>query len=150
MKAITEFLEKLRVDLADSMLSSGLDKRGNIGKRLRVEELDNGGRLWGWKWIEVRTEYGRPPTGAGATKGTPTFREAILRWVESEGIGEPKDRKSIAYLISRKIHRSGDMLFRGEKTLKPPTGVLTNVLNDGRIEDLKRKMIIEFQSGLRQ
>lgn len=149
-QAISDFLSRLKDDLAQSISSSGLDKSGRVAKSLRIEEDENTGTLYGWKWIEVRTETGRRPTSPGAPKGNPTLREAILAWVERKGIGEPKDRKSIAYAISKKIHEQGDRLYRGELGITPPTGVLTSVINDGRIERLKKEIVIELFSELRK
>lgn len=55
-----------------------------------------------WRYIE----YGRRPT---VNKGDGKLREKIERWIEEKGI-TPKDgisKKSLAYLITRKIHREG-------------------------------------------
>ena len=150
MTAISNFLETLKGDLEQSIAQSGLDASGRISRSLRIEEDETTGTLFGWKWIEVRTEYGRRPTSTNAPKGNPTLREAILAWVERKGIGEVKDRKSIAYLISRKIHQQGDRLYRGELGIQPPTGVLTSVINDGRIEQLKKEIVVELFSELRK
>lgn len=55
-----------------------------------------------WRYIE----YGRRPT---VNKGDGKLQEKILRWIDEKGI-TPKDgisKKSLAYLITRKIHREG-------------------------------------------
>ena len=149
-QSISDFLTKLKGDLQQSISGSGLDSSGRVANSLRIEEDETTGTLYGWKWIEIRTEYGRRPTSPGSKKGNPTLREAILAWVERKGIGEPKDRKSIAYLISKKIHEQGDRLYRGELGITPPTGILTSVINDGRIDDLKKQIVVELFTELRK
>lgn len=55
-----------------------------------------------WRYIE----YGRRPT---KNKGDGKLHEKIERWIDEKGI-TPKDgisKKSLAYLITRKIHREG-------------------------------------------
>jgi len=149
MQAIESFLLKLKSDLAANMKATGQDKRGNIGNSLRVEMNETGGTLFGWKWITQRIETGRGATSPNTIKGNPTLREKIYQWVERNGIGEPKRRKSIAYLISRKIHEQGDALYRGESRYgAPPTGTLTSILNDGRIERLKKEMAVEIKEQI--
>lgn len=58
-------------------------------------------------------EHGRGPTKRGAKKGNPTLRESILAWIKQRNIQpEGISQKSLAYLISRKIHREGTELYR--------------------------------------
>jgi hypothetical protein len=91
-------------------------------------------------------EYGRKPsspTGNGSLKGI------ILKWINAKGI-IPKDKiskETLAFLIARKIHREGDLLhstkqnFRG---MKAPTGIINSVINDGRIKELSKRLILDF------
>lgn len=70
-----------------------------------------------WRYIE----YGRRPT---VNKGDGKLREKIERWIDEKGI-TPKDgisKKSLAYLITRKIHREG----------YKPRNCLQNALNDSK------------------
>ena len=71
-----------------------------------------------WRYIE----YGRRPT---KVKGDGKLQEKIQRWIEEKGI-TPKDgisKKSLAYLITRKIHREG----------YKPRNCLQNALNDSKV-----------------
>lgn len=71
-----------------------------------------------WRYIE----YGRRPT---VNKGDGKLQEKILRWIEEKDI-TPKDgisKKSLAYLITRKIHREG---YKGRNCLQ-------NALNDSKV-----------------
>lgn len=148
--AIIEFLKQLKDDLSSSMQQSGQDKSGNISKSLRIEETDTGGTLYGWKWIYQRIETGRGVTVNGNAGGK-TLRESIFEWLNKNNRGEVNKRSGIAFVISRKIHNEGDRLFRGEHpTLKAPTGTLTSIINDGRIDKLKRNIIVEIKDNLKQ
>lgn len=71
-----------------------------------------------WRYIE----YGRRPT---VNKGDGKLQEKILQWIDEKGI-TPKDgisKKSLAYLITRKIHREG---YKGRNCLQ-------NALNDSKV-----------------
>ena len=148
MQAIQAFLEQLKTDLSQRMKERGQDKRGRIARGLAVQMHETGGALTGWKWFNVRIETGRGPT-RNTTAGSPTLRERIEKWVEENNIGDPKKRKSIAYLITRKIHRSGDRLYRNQHpTLSRPTGTFYDLLNDGRIERLKEDISAEIKAEI--
>ena len=57
-----------------------------------------------WKWIE----YGRPPTTATPKRGPKKLRDLIKEWLETKGINPYKiSRDGLAYLITRKIHKTG-------------------------------------------
>lgn len=63
-----------------------------------------------WRYVE----FGRRPT---KNKGDGKLREKIERWIEEKGI-TPKDgisKKSLAYIITRKIHRKG---YKGRNCLQ--------------------------------
>lgn len=68
------------------------------------------GREFNYIWT---LEHGRGPTSEGAKKGNPTLRESILLWIKQRGI-VPIDisQKSLAYLIARRIHKEGSLLYR--------------------------------------
>ncbi|MBO7226552.1 MAG: hypothetical protein J6V33_03095 [Bacteroidales bacterium] len=70
-----------------------------------------------WRYIE----FGRRKT---VNHGDGKLQEKILRWIDEKGI-TPKDgisKKSLAFLITRKIHREG---FKGRNCLQ-------NALNDSK------------------
>jgi hypothetical protein len=70
-----------------------------------------------WRYVE----FGRRET---VKHGDGKLQEKILRWIDEKGI-TPKDgisKKSLAYLITRKIHREG---FKGRNCLQ-------NALNDSK------------------
>jgi hypothetical protein len=88
-------------------------------------------------------ETGRKPTSPGAPKGNPTLREQILEWVKAKPI-IPNDitQESLAYLISRKIHEEGSLLYRqGGKS-----GVISESIND---KVVKEKLIDVLSDSFR-
>lgn len=93
-------------------------------------------------------EFGRGPTKNGTPPGK--LRDIIREWIDVKGIsprgGISKD--TLAYLITRKIHRDG---------IKVPNrfnegGILSSVLNDAAIQELLNEfgetLIAEFESDL--
>lgn len=69
-------------------------------------------------------EDGRGPTRQG---GSGVVREKIKEWIVAKGITSDLSLDSLAFLISRKIHREG---YAGTK------GLLTDVFNEQRINDI--------------
>jgi hypothetical protein len=90
-------------------------------------------------------ETGRKPTSAGASKGNPTLRESILEWIKNKPIASDINPKSLAFLIARKIHEEGSLLYRqGGKS-----GVISDFINNERIkEDLINNLNEKFRDAV--
>jgi hypothetical protein len=83
-------------------------------------------------------EVGRPPTTG---PGDGVVRRKILEWIQQRGISSPDiSQESLAYLISRKIHNEGTIIWRkfGKQGLK--TGVITDYINNPAIDDVAEKL----------
>jgi hypothetical protein len=79
-------------------------------------------------------EVGRPPT---ENNEGGVLRGQILKWVQQRGITDPNtSQESIAYLISRKIHREGTIIWRKFGKVGGNTGVVTDFINDDAIDKL--------------
>lgn len=81
-------------------------------------------------------EFDRKPT-VNTEPGNPTLKQLIRQWIDDKGI-EPKDdisKDSLAYLISRKIHREG---------YKGTLGLLSNIINEPFIEEIEEKIAEEY------
>lgn len=78
-------------------------------------------------------ETGRKPTSSGAARGIPTLRVRIREWIDNAGI-TPRgniSRDSLAFLITRKIHEEGSLLYRqGGKS-----GVISDYINNVKIQE---------------
>lgn len=82
----------------------------------------------------VSLETGRPPTADAA--GSPTLQEQIRVWIDQRGINpEGISRDSLAYLISRKIHREGTIIWRKFGKQGKQTGVVSDFLTDEFIDE---------------
>ena len=75
-------------------------------------------------------ETGRGPTRPNAATGNPTVQESILTWIKQRGITPTGiTQETLAYLISRKIHQEGTLLFRQGGN----SGIISEVQTDAWI-----------------
>lgn len=90
-------------------------------------------------------ETGRKPTDSNAPAGNPTLRQSILKWIENKPIYGDISKESLAYLISRKIHEEGTLLYRqGGKS-----GVISKSINDEIIQvELIDKLTDSFREAV--
>jgi hypothetical protein len=91
--------------------SRGVYASGKSARSLRTEANPKSGKLYGVHYF-TQQEYGRGPTKTDVAS-TPTLRERILSWLDDKGIN-PTDitKKSLAFIIARKIHNEGNRLYR--------------------------------------
>jgi hypothetical protein len=144
-KTIDEFDKKLISDLRKSLDAAGTTASGKTKESLNSVYTLNSYKLFGRAFI-YGLEYGRKPTSGG---GNGSLKGIILKWINDKGI-IPRDKISkntLAFLIARKIHEEGDLLHRTKQNfrkMKAPTGILNSVINDGRIEQLSKRLILDF------
>jgi hypothetical protein len=119
---------------------------GSMVKGFRHETTSTGLTIYGVNYLKW-AETGRGPTGAGAKRGNPTLQQSILMWLTTKGIALWRDkkgrfigRKTMAFLISRKIHREGSLLYRK----KGFRDIYTSILTERRVRDLVRSVQGEF------
>ena len=144
-KTLDEFDKKLIADLKKSLDAAGTTASGKTKESLHSVIVSGSYKLYGRAFI-FGLEYGRKPsspTGNGSLKGI------ILKWINDKGI-IPKDKISkdtLAFLIARKIHREGDLLYSTKRNfhgMNKPTGIINSVINDGRIKELSKRLILDF------
>jgi hypothetical protein len=154
-KIVQDFAAKLQNDLSASVNASGISASGNLAKSFRYELNPTKLRLYAAAYAGA-AEDGRKPTVNG---GNGALREQIRRWIDQKGIvpkpdanGRSISKDSLAYLISRKIHREGTALFNGVDHYgrTKPTGIITGVINDGRLDSLKKQLITSFVFQIKQ
>ena len=101
--------------------SSGRKASGYFGEHIDVEMYDEGGRIKTPLYVGALV-FGRKKTSGGG--GGRSLYSMILDWIKVKGI-TPDDPKmtdnTLAYLITRKIHKQG---------IKVP-----NAYNDGKLID---------------
>jgi hypothetical protein len=110
IKALTEWTESRVTDLKKSYRAEGLKASGNWETELEynVDVSDNRINITidGAPYTEQLIR-GRGKTRT-STPSNPTLRQAIRQWIDDKGLN-PTDitKDSLAFLISRKIHREG-------------------------------------------
>lgn len=126
--------EKLIAELQAAMVSTGANASGETSQSLasNVSMTDNS-VSWevyggiGWQFVE----QGRAKTKAS---GDGSLRGIIRQWIDDKGI-EPEDgisKDSLAFLITRAIHRRGTLLH----FLKETREIYSNVITDQYIENV--------------
>lgn len=87
--------------------------------------------------------YGRKPTQA---KGKGTVKEEILKWIRAKNISSEISEKSLAFLISRKIHREGTSIYIKHKGQN--SGLIDNILTKEIIDEFNRKFTAQLETEL--
>lgn len=152
---VERFAKSLTADLKQSVAASGVSASGNLENSFRFELTDRKLTVYAAKYAGA-VEDGRKPT---QQSGDGALRRAIRRWIDDKGIipkpdnrGRAVSKDSLAYMIARKIHNEGTLLHRGTDYYgrTKPTQIIRGVVNDGRIDDLKRALITSFVSSIKR
>jgi hypothetical protein len=99
--------EPIKAKVLNTYKAKGMKASGNFERELEIVPLPNGAVLMGADYTE-QLEGGRKPTSSGASASTPTLKEKILDWIRDKGIiADGITDDSLAFLITRKIHREG-------------------------------------------
>jgi len=134
---LQQFLNGVSKDIKDEQARQGRTASGKTAQSLEVEANDKTGILYGNISVNV-LETGRK--GGRVPKG---FQAIILQWMEDKRIFQAESeskKKSIAFLIARKIKDEGTALYRsGGKS-----GVLTQFINDQRIDNFETLVLKRF------
>jgi hypothetical protein len=144
---LSEFGEAVVSDLRESIALSGIRASGNLEQSIRYELSETALTVFGASYA-FAAEFGRGPTKQPGGD----LRAAIRRWIDDKGI-QPNDisKDSLAYLITRKIHNEGTLLFNGTDAYgrTKPTEILNGVINDGRVDDLQEQLAIKTVTAIR-
>lgn len=129
------WFEELLQDARRQIEAKGQTASGRTAEALRYELSDEAGTFYGPGYIET-LEFGRGPTTGGGGGGT-SLRERIRQWIDDKGI-EPEgiSKDSLAFLIARKIHAEGTVLYRSGT----PSGTFSEIITPERVEDLKKRL----------
>ena len=128
---LTEFLLGLQKDITQNAIAAGNNVTGETIRSIGFEATETKGILYGAPYIMV-LEDGRGPSRGGSSSGGGKLQDIIYKWIGDKGvfnITEEREKKGLAYIIARKIHQEGSLLYRkGGKS-----GVISNVITDERI-----------------
>jgi hypothetical protein len=146
--------EDLQEKIIQRQKSRGIKASGASAESLRIEYLPGGKgfRLYGAGYFFFQ-EYGRGPSKAeGASQGI-SLRDRIRAWIDDKAI-IPVDitKDSLAYLISRKIHEEGTLLFKGEAQKVGLQESINEMIKKYKPEVARRAALAwksEFVKGLR-
>lgn len=119
----------------EKSFKSGVNASGNLVRSVRFELTETNLIVYANDYIYYLI-YGRKPTGSG---GNGTLKDRIRGWIDEKGI-TPDDgisKDTLAFLISRKIHREGSAIylyFKGQNS-----GLLNNILTESLIKTYNDK-----------
>lgn len=119
--------------------SKGIKSSGSSAASLRAEINDNGGAVYGSKYF-YQQKHGRKP-------GKYPPIEDILNWIKAKGIQADIPDRSLAFLIARKIAKSGTDIFQGkrpalnveEKTKELLKKFIEDIMKDYK-EEIKKEL----------
>lgn len=134
---LTQLSSSLVGEIISRMISNGQRVTGKTIDSIEPEVRPTGFTIWSADYI-MTLDTGRGPTQNG-NGGGQTLQRIILQWIFAKGI-EPEGNKNgevkyyhyigLAYVIARRIHQEGNLIHR----LNKPTGVVTSVITDTRID----------------
>lgn len=113
--AIERTLDETRQRIIANMDAAGQRVTGRTAQSLRVEKVnDNEVRLVARPFFSALETGSRPWSGrTGNTMSAADFRDIIEQWATRKGIVPPDmTPKSFAFVVARKIMRSGSKLYR--------------------------------------
>jgi hypothetical protein len=121
-----------------------MNASGRTAASLHYEIDDKEVRLYGAKHV-FALEFGRGPT---QNSGPGTLKDRIRVWIDEKGItpkpglnGKAISKDSLAYLITRKLHREGSTLFKQGGN----SGILKDVINSELENNLRKALFAEFE-----
>jgi hypothetical protein len=138
-----KYSERIIQDIRKSIADKGLTASGKSAKTLKATITESKLLIEGEGYFDYM-QNGRGPSqrrGSG-----PSLYDQIREWIDVKGIvaRDRISRDSLAFLITRKIHRDGIMVPHGE--YNPGLneynhgGVLSDVINDKLIKEIEQEM----------
>lgn len=134
---IQTWLNGRREALRQEYNSSGRKASGYFGEHIDVEMYDEGGRMRTPLYVGALV-FGRKPTSGGG--GVKSLYSMILDWIKVKGITPDNPKmtdNTLAYLISRKIHKQGIKVPNQYNDGK----LLDNTFTAESVQDLKSELI---------
>jgi len=119
---------------------------GKMAKSFRHQVHGEGLTIYGIDYLQW-AETGRGKTRRAGVPGEPTLRETLIGWLKIKSIPLWRDKKgrfipraTQAFLIARKIHQSGTLLFR----TKGFRDIYTSVINDKSVNKLIESVQVDY------
>lgn len=141
---LSQEFEKLRVDIIREYDRLGMRASGKTAESLDVITSVNNGKLIGDKTFGA-LESGRSPSSSGSKPGN--LIDEIKQWIKDKGIvsdiKNDTDNSSLAFLITRKIHKQGWMRNSPRNPIKG-VELISNVVTQRRIQSIIDKVGVEL------
>lgn len=149
---LQSFAARFIQDLRESMDSSGVTASGNFNRTLKATITPNSVVVTGQRYAGA-IEVGRKPTSGG---GNGALLAAIRQWIIDKNISATgTNPESLAYAITKSIHKKGTRLHQSLNGgsdyygRSAPSRVITEVIEDGRIEKLAESVVLDVISQFR-
>jgi hypothetical protein len=120
-------LDKVVVDLREKYEELGMKASGRWGESLEVTISESNGGIRGTILGERYTEQ----LERGRKSGRFPPVAAIEAWIDSKGIVSDIPKKSLAFLIARKIAKEGTRYYQ-----QGGTGLVSSVVTDDRMNEV--------------
>ena len=132
-ETVRTWLDGSKAEIIKNYDADNMRASGSFAKSLRVEILEQSGVIKGTLYGANHSVFVDDGRGKTTGSGNGQLKMQIRKWIDDKGI-TPRDKiskDSLAYLISRKIHREG---WRPKN--RYPNGVISSVINDKAIKEL--------------
>lgn len=126
---IMNFLLEIQKDIISRSEAAGQRASGETYSQFMIEANESKGVLYGPAWV-MTLEDGRGPSKGGGSGES--LKDKIYTWIGQKGvfnISSEKEKRSLAYIIARKIHKEGTVLFRKGGN----SGVISGAITEDRI-----------------
>ena len=119
-QAIFSVLEIIRKRIIDDQSAKKIKSSGASAQSLQIQEINRGGQLVGDDYFQQQI--------AGRRPGKFPPIKAILSWIDEKGLNPVGiSKRSLAYVISRKIAQSGTDIFRKKRPALDVVGIVNDV-----------------------
>ncbi len=127
----------------ESTFQSPVSASGKLANSVRFELTDTELIIYAEDYIYFSI-YGRKPT---TNSGGGTLKDKIKKWISDKGIQSDIDKDTLAFLITRKIHREGNSLylFSGNKN----SGLLENIITSQMINEYNSKFTKQLELDIK-
>ncbi len=133
-----KFAEYAIADISMNMKNNNAVATGKTLRSLAFVSSDSRLMITGGKAFTGTDRLSFIESGRGQTQRSEGGKlyPAILEWVRARGIGTPKTRESIAYAITKKIHREGTAMWRKNKV----RDIVQSTFGEDRIAQLYKEL----------
>lgn len=136
---LTDFFNALKAEVIQEQERQGRVASGKSISEYEVEANNDQATLYGVNYV------GTLETGRKAGKVPFGFTQIILKWMADKSLFSAESetkKKSIAYLIARKIEKEGTALHRQGGN----SGIISNIITRERLKVFTDKLLVSFQN----